>query len=75
MDFYKRKTGLVAWIDIEKCQGFIQPLDGSHDIAMDFAYLGQEIIAQYRKFKNGQEVSFQIEKGHKDSHAINILAV
>ena len=75
MNFYTRKTGHLAWINIEKCHGYIQPLDGSNGVVVDFAYLSQDIIAQYKKFKNGQEVSFQVEKGHKDSHAINITAV
>ena len=62
--------GVVKWFNNQKGFGFICPIDGSEDI---FAHFSAIVMEGYKSLKAGQAVLFEVEKGSKGLHAINIV--
>jgi CspA family cold shock protein len=64
-------TGTVKWFNNAKGYGFILADQGSEDL---FAHYSAIRMDGYKTLKAGQQVSFEITKGDKGLHAINICA-
>jgi len=62
-------TGVVKWFNNQKGFGFICPIDGGEDI---FAHFSAIVMEGYKSLKAGQSVLFEVEKGPKGLHAMNI---
>ncbi|BFM21036.1 cold shock domain-containing protein CspD [Gilvimarinus japonicus] len=62
-------TGTVKWFNNAKGYGFILPDEGSEDL---FAHYSAIDMEGYKTLKAGQTVSFNISKGDKGLHAIDI---
>lgn len=62
-------TGTVKWFNNAKGYGFILPDEGSEDL---FAHYSAIDMEGYKTLKAGQAVSFNISKGDKGLHAIDI---
>lgn len=65
-------TGTVKWFNNAKGYGFILSDEGGEDL---FAHYSAIQMDGYKTLKAGQVVSFEITKGDKGLHAINITAV
>ncbi|PIP79518.1 MAG: cold shock domain protein CspD [Gammaproteobacteria bacterium CG22_combo_CG10-13_8_21_14_all_40_8] len=65
----QKENGTVKWFNNAKGYGFIKPIDGGSDI---FAHYSTIDMKGYRSLKAGQEVSFDLTKGPKGQHAVNI---
>ena len=64
--------GKVKWFNNAKGYGFVLPEDGDGDL---FAHYSSIQMEGYKTLKAGQEVEFDILKGPKGQHAINIRRV
>jgi len=64
-------TGTVKWFNNAKGYGFILADEGNEDL---FAHYSAIKMDGYKTLKAGQQVSFDITKGDKGLHAINISA-
>lgn len=64
-------TGTVKWFNNAKGYGFILADEGGEDL---FAHYSAIQMDGYKTLKAGQLVSFEITKGDKGLHAINITA-
>lgn len=64
-------TGTVKWFNNAKGYGFILADQGNEDL---FAHYSAIQMDGYKTLKAGQQVSFEITKGDKGLHAINISA-
>lgn len=64
-------TGTVKWFNNAKGYGFILADEGGEDL---FAHYSAIQMDGYKTLKAGQAVSFEITKGDKGLHAINITA-
>lgn len=64
-------TGTVKWFNNAKGYGFILADQGNEDL---FAHYSAINMDGYKTLKAGQQVSFEITKGDKGLHAINISA-
>ena len=64
-------TGTVKWFNNQKGFGFICPEGGGEDI---FAHFSAIVMEGYKSLKAGQRVSFELNKGPKGLHAMNIRA-
>ncbi len=64
-------TGTVKWFNNAKGYGFIVATEGGEDL---FAHYSAITMDGYKTLKAGQEVTFDIIKGDKGLHAINISA-
>ena len=64
-------TGTVKWFNNAKGYGFILADEGGEDL---FAHYSAISMEGYKTLKAGQQVSFDITKGDKGLHAINISA-
>ncbi len=62
-------TGTVKWFNNAKGYGFILSEDGSEDL---FAHYSTISMGGYKTLKAGQQVTFDIIKGEKGLHAVNI---
>ncbi len=63
-------TGKVKWFNGQKGFGFIQPNDGSQDV---FVHISALERAGLRTLSDGQELSFDLEKGQQGRvSAINL---
>ena len=62
-------AGVVKWFNNQKGFGFICPMDGGEDI---FAHFSAIVMDGYKSLKAGQSVLFEVEKGPKGLHAMNI---
>lgn len=62
-------TGTVKWFNNAKGYGFILADEGSEDL---FAHYSAITMEGYKTLKAGQIVSFNISKGDKGLHAIDI---
>ena len=62
-------TGKVKWFNNAKGYGFILPENGSGDL---FAHYTSIEMEGYKTLKAGQAVNFDVIKGDKGSHAVNI---
>lgn len=64
-------TGTVKWFNNAKGYGFILADEGGEDL---FAHYSAIQMEGYKTLKAGQTVAFEITKGDKGLHAINITA-
>ncbi|MDO3388763.1 cold shock domain-containing protein CspD [Gilvimarinus sp. SDUM040013] len=62
-------TGTVKWFNNAKGYGFILPDEGDEDL---FAHYSAIDMDGYKTLKAGQSVNFDISKGDKGLHAVNI---
>ncbi len=64
-------TGIVKWFNNAKGYGFILADGDSEEL---FAHYSTIKMDGYKTLKAGQQVTFDIIKGEKGSHAVNIGA-
>ena len=64
-------TGTVKWFNNAKGYGFVIAEAGGEDL---FAHYSSIQMDGYKTLKAGQAVEFDIEKGPKGLHAVNIKA-
>ncbi|HSC67542.1 MAG TPA: cold shock domain-containing protein CspD [Cellvibrio sp.] len=64
-------TGTVKWFNNAKGYGFILADEGGEDL---FAHYSAITMEGYKTLKAGQQVTFEITKGDKGLHAVNITA-
>lgn len=64
-------TGTVKWFNNQKGYGFICTSDTQEEV---FAHFSSIVMEGYKTLKAGQEVNFEISKGPKGLHALNITA-
>jgi CspA family cold shock protein len=64
-------TGTVKWFNNAKGYGFILADEGGEDL---FAHYSAITMEGYKTLKAGQQVTFEVTKGDKGLHAINITA-
>jgi CspA family cold shock protein len=64
-------TGTVKWFNNAKGYGFILADEGGEDL---FAHYSAISMEGYKTLKAGQQVTFDVTKGDKGLHAINITA-
>lgn len=62
-------NGVVKWFSNSKGYGFIVPEEGGEDIFVHFSSIQAD---GFRTLKEGQAVSFELEKGAKGSQAVNV---
>jgi cold shock protein len=62
-------TGTVKWFNNAKGYGFILAENGNEDLFAHYSVIAME---GYKTLKAGQSVSFDIIKGDKGLHAVNI---
>lgn len=63
-------TGTVKWFNNTKGYGFILADEGGEDL---FAHYSAITMDGYKTLKAGQQVSFDVTRGDKGLHAINIM--
>lgn len=63
-------TGTVKWFNEAKGFGFIAPSDGSADVFVHFSAIQG---GGFKTLAEGQEVSFDVEKGPKGPQAANVM--
>lgn len=61
-------NGVVKWFNNTKGYGFIAPEEGE-DLFVHYSSIQTE---GYRTLKGGQRVAFEVQKGEKGAHAINV---
>ena len=66
------KIGTIKWFSNAKGFGFILPSDGKGDIFVHYSAIN---IEGYKILKSGQLVNYEVERGDKGLHAINITPV
>jgi CspA family cold shock protein len=64
-------TGTVKWFNESKGFGFITPSDGSADVFVHFSAIA---ASGFRTLAEGQQVSFDVERGPKGLQATNVTA-
>jgi len=64
-------TGTVKWFNESKGFGFISPADGSADVFVHFSAIA---ASGFRTLAEGQQVSFDVERGPKGLQATNVTA-
>ena len=64
--------GVVKWFNNAKGFGFVVSEDGNEDL---FAHYSAITMEGYKTLKAGQPVTFDVVKGEKGLHAVNIVAV
>ncbi|UTF60317.1 cold shock domain-containing protein CspD [Gilvimarinus sp. DA14] len=62
-------TGTVKWFNNAKGYGFILPDEGNEDL---FAHYSAIDMDGYKTLKAGQAVTFEVSRGDKGFHAVNI---
>jgi CspA family cold shock protein len=68
---FNMPTGTVKWFNNAKGYGFILADQGNEDL---FAHYSAIKMEGYKTLRAGQQVSFEITKGDKGLHAVNICA-
>jgi cold shock protein len=69
MKEFNMPTGTVKWFNNAKGYGFILSDEGNEDL---FAHYSTISMDGYKTLKAGQQVTFDIIKGDKGLHAVNI---
>lgn len=64
-------TGTVKWFNNAKGYGFILADEGGEDL---FAHYSAITMEGYKTLKAGQQVAFEVTKGDKGLHAVNITS-
>ncbi|MHB1232966.1 MAG: cold shock domain-containing protein [Burkholderiales bacterium] len=64
-------NGIVKWFNNSKGYGFIAPEEGE-DLFVHYSSIHMD---GYRTLKGGQRVAFEVAKGEKGAHAINVSPV
>jgi cold shock protein len=64
-------TGTVKWFNNAKGYGFILADEGGEDLFAHYSVIAME---GYKTLKAGQQVTFEVIKGDKGLHAIDIQA-
>ena len=62
-------TGTVKWFNESKGFGFITPADGGTDV---FVHFSAVVGDGFKTLAEGQQVSFQVEKGPKGPQATQV---
>lgn len=65
-----QSTGVVKWFNDEKGFGFINQDDGGDDVFVHFRAIKGD---SFRTLKEGQKVSFDVERGQKGLQAANVV--
>ena len=66
------RNGTVKWFNETKGYGFITPADGSEDVFVHFSAIKGD---DFRTLQEGQQVTFEVERGPKGLQAIEVSAV
>jgi cold shock protein len=61
--------GIVKWFNESKGFGFIEPEGGGDDVFVHYSAIKAD---GFRTLSEGQSVSFEIEKGPKGFHAVEV---
>lgn len=67
-----KRNGTVKWFNETKGYGFIAPADGSEELFVHFSAIKGE---GFRTLLEGQQVTFEVERGPKGMQAIEVSAV
>ena len=65
-------TGTVKWFNDSKGFGFIEMTDGQEDVFVHHTAIQAE---GFRSLVEGQQVSFEVERGPKGLTATNVVVV
>ncbi len=65
-------TGKVKWFNNAKGYGFVITEDGGEDLFVHYSSIQMD---GYKTLKAGQDVAFDIERGAKGMHAVNIRSL
>ena len=64
-------TGSVKWFNDSKGFGFITPADGSADVFVHHSSIKAE---GFKSLTEGQNVTYDVQKGPKGPSAVNVVA-